>query len=274
MTTDPESADDASPQARPMPDMALYERLIDDGLAKADAQGGPVDHLTARRLAIWLAARPQHPDFTRSLNEFIRTGAVSRDLRAQLRMRARSADYLHRSQAVRLMQYSASRQHDWGPVGPDFGGAGDQLDQVDAILADRREQVRQGNGQPQQARPDLSTPIIAAQATRHPSGNRTVTLVMDEATANLAIFAITVQAGEREAHLREVEQFAHGLPEGSYGRQNREAIAARERRAALHLRAIERAYRTAIEHDAVVADAPAAATRPADRAADREIEME
>jgi hypothetical protein len=267
-------APEPDPETRPVPDMALYERLIDDGLAKADAQGGPVDHLTARRLAIWLTARPQHPDFTKGLNEFIRTGAVSRDLRAQLRMRARSASYPHRSQAYRLVQYSASRQHDWGPVGPDFGGAGDQLDQADAILAGRREQVRQGNGRPQQARPDLGAPTIAAQATRHPSGNRTVTLVMDEATANLAIFAITVHAGEREAHLREVEQFAQGLPAGSYGRQNREAIAARERRAALHLRAIERAYRAAIEHDATITDAPAATPRHADRAADREIEME
>lgn len=269
MSTDPQTEDDASPQAGPMPDMALYERLIDDGLAKADQQGGTVDHLTARRLAIWLAARPQHPAFTKSLDEFIRTGAVSRDLRAQLRMRARSADYPHRSQAFRLVQYSASRQHDWGPVGPDFGGAGDQLDQADAILAGRREQVRQGTSQAAHARPDLGAPTVVAQATRHPSGNRTVTLVMDEATANLAIFAITVHAGEREAHVREVEQFAQGLPVGSYGRQNREAIAARERRAAMHLRAIERAYRTAIEHDDL-----AATTRPADRAPDHEIELE
>ena len=49
------------PEDGPLPDLPLYERLIDDGIAAADAQGSPVDHLTARRLAIWLAARPQAP---------------------------------------------------------------------------------------------------------------------------------------------------------------------------------------------------------------------
>jgi len=37
-------------------------------------------------------------------------------------------------------------------------------------------------------------------------------------------------ADEREAHIREVERFGQTLPEGSYGRQNRQAIAARETR--------------------------------------------
>src|SRR6266566_670336 len=47
------------PEDGPRPDLPLYERLIDDGIAAADAQGSAVDHLTTRRLAIWLAARPQ-----------------------------------------------------------------------------------------------------------------------------------------------------------------------------------------------------------------------
>ena len=37
-----------------LPDLALYERLIDDGVAAA-ARGSAVDHITARRLAICLA---------------------------------------------------------------------------------------------------------------------------------------------------------------------------------------------------------------------------
>ena len=49
---------------------ALYERLIDDGIAAADARGSPVGHLTARRLAIWLAARPQAPVFAQGLVHF------------------------------------------------------------------------------------------------------------------------------------------------------------------------------------------------------------
>ena len=50
-----------------LPDLALYERLISDGIAAADARGGAVDHVTARRLAICLAARPQSPVFAQSL---------------------------------------------------------------------------------------------------------------------------------------------------------------------------------------------------------------
>ena len=46
-----------------LPDLQLYERLIGDGIAAADARGSAVDHVTARRLAICLAARPQSPVF-------------------------------------------------------------------------------------------------------------------------------------------------------------------------------------------------------------------
>ena len=40
-----------------LPDLQLYERLISDGIAAADARASAVDHVTARRLAIYLAAR-------------------------------------------------------------------------------------------------------------------------------------------------------------------------------------------------------------------------
>jgi len=49
------------------------------------------------------------------------------------------------------------------------------------------------------------------------------------------MFAIAAHADEREAHIREVEQFGQRLPEGSYGRRNRQAIAARETRVAVRL---------------------------------------
>jgi len=47
---------------------------------------------------------------------------------------------------------------------------------------------------------------------------------------------------------------ASALPEGSYGRRNRQAIAARETRVATRLRAVQHAYHTAIEGGAVFQD--------------------
>ena len=48
---------------------------IDHGIAIADSRRyGIVDHVTARRLAIWLAARPQEQVFTQGLARFADTG--------------------------------------------------------------------------------------------------------------------------------------------------------------------------------------------------------
>ena len=102
-----------------------------------------------------------------------------------------------------------------------------------------------------------------------------VSLVLDATTANIAMFAIAAHADEREAHIREVERSGQNLPEGSYGRRNRQAIAARETRVAARLRAVEQAYRMAIERDAVVArPEPTRPLRSSEHAADREIELE
>ena len=68
---------------------------------------------------------------------------------------------------------------------------------------------------------------------------------------------------------------ASSLPEGSYGRRNRQAIAARETRVAARLRAVEQAYRTAIERDtAYRPPEPTRTLRSPELQADREIEME
>ena len=86
--------------------------------------------------------------------------------------------------------------------------------------------------------------------------------------------AIAAHAGDREAHIREVEQYGQHLPEDSYGRRNRQAIAARETRVAARLRAIERAYRTAIDPDATPEADPIQVPHSAATAPDRELELE
>ena len=264
---------DVRPGTGPARNLALYERLISDGLAAADSRGGVIDHVTARRMAIWLLSRPQHPDFTRGLIRFTQSGVITHALKTQLRNHARSVHYPHQPQAARLMEYATARGKDLGPISTDFAGYCDQIDHADAMLTDLRDRVRDGRGLPEPAWPDTEGQRLIALARRDPNG-RTVSLILDATTANIALHAITAHASDREAHIREVQQYGENLPEHSYGRRNRQAIATRETRIAARLRAVERAYRTAIDPDATPRVDPIQAPRCAARAPDYELELE
>ena len=142
------------------------------------------------------------------------------------------------------------------------------------MLADLHQRTWEGAAAPRQAWPETDGPPVIALA-RHDPDSQTVSLILDATTASTAIFALATHAGEREAHIREVERYGQNLPEGSYGRRNRQAIAARETRVAARLRAIEHAYRIAIERDAVFSPSePTRARHSPEQAADREIELE
>jgi hypothetical protein len=161
------------------------------------------------------------------------------------------------------------------PVGASFGAACHQLDRADLMLAGTRDRTRHGTSRRSpQAEQGTDGPGITALA-RHDPASQTVTLVLDAATANIAIYAITACAQEREAHLREVQLYSQELPEGSYGRRNRQAITDRETRITTRLRAIEHAYQTAIEHHAEPSTPePAVPLRPPERAVDGEHDLE
>jgi hypothetical protein len=257
-----------------LPDLALYERLINEGVIAAHARGSPVDHVTARRLAIWLAARPQEPPFVQGLTRFINTGVIQRELTTRLRVHARSGTYTDQPEAARLMQYCTARGTDLGPVIDNFGAVCHQMDCADLILADLRDQNRHGNRcSSRQASSDNDGSFITILARRDPESQLT-TLILDSVTADAAIYAIAAHAEEREAHLRQVQLSGQNLPEGSCGRTNRELIADRGTRIAARLRAVEHEYHAAIERDAVPAPREPAGVHAPGLISNREIELE
>ncbi len=77
------------------------------------------------------------------------------------------------------------------------------------------------------------------------TANELVTFVLDQRSAEVAVYAIRALAADYEAHAREVGRVAESLPPESYGAINRACIAARHERIAGRLRAIEVGYRMA-----------------------------
>ena len=239
---------DPSPAGMSARDMDIYEQLMKEGIAAAARRRSPIDHVTARRTAIWLASRPQQPEFKRNLLIFARTGEITRTLKTQLHNTASRRGDAFRPHAARLLDYASART-DHGPVGPDFACLCDQIDHADQMLAGLRQRMRDGRGLPEPTWPDTQGPMPITIA-RYDSASQTVSFVLDAASANIAMYAITSHAIDREAHTREVLQYSQQLPENSHSQRARQDIAARESRIADRLRAIERAYRAALDYEA------------------------
>jgi len=188
-----------------------------------------------------------------------------------LREHARSASSPYRGAVTRLLQYAASHP-DHGPIGADFAATCDKIDQADAILIDARERATATTPSAWPA-PETASLTVTAHATRDPS-DPTITLRMDAATAGLVMFAIAANATDRENYARETERFSQGLPEGSFGKANRQAITARETNAASRLRAIERAYQIALGRATTAIPGHSSTPSQASQEPDHDMELE
>ncbi len=94
----------------------------------------------------------------------------------------------------------------------------------------------------EQPTPDREStrPILANVYTDPP--RHTVTLLLDDVTANIVLYAVRVLAADSEAHAREVRLVGAAMPPDSYGAANRHAIASRHERIAARLRVLEFNY--------------------------------
>ena len=266
---------DTAPEGRPVRDLAFYERLISRGIAEADARGSAIDHVTARRLALWLLPRSQQePEFMRGLIHFARTGGITDPLKKTLQHHARSPSHPSRPHAARLLQYAVARGKDTGCIGDNFGAVCDQIDHADAVLEDLRNRVLESRRHPERTAGDWRErlPLRPVAMARRDAATRAVTFVLDSAVAEAAVHAIKIDAMTREARIRQVRQQGENLAEGSYGRQNRESIVARETQIAEGLRVVERAYRHAVEPP--LAPEHRRMVLCTDMTYDRELEME
>jgi hypothetical protein len=145
-------AGDTARPGGPARDLAFHERLISRGIAEADTRGSAIDHVTARRLAIWLLPRSQRePEFMRGLIDFARTGSITDPLKKHLQDHARSPSHPSRHHAARLLQYAVARGTDTGRIGDNFGAVCDQIDYVDGLLDGFHLGVRQNRVHPELA---------------------------------------------------------------------------------------------------------------------------
>lgn len=102
----------------------------------------------------------------------------------------------------------------------------------------------------EQCERDVAADPNSGMAIVYPDEERgTVTMVMDERTAAVVIHAVRAFTSDKEAHAREVLAVAERMPEGSYGRKNREEIATRSGRVGRLGRMVVDAYQKVIDKE-------------------------
>jgi hypothetical protein len=128
----PRPVDEIAQEDEPRRDMTLYPQFISDGIAAAERRGGAVAHLTARRMSLMLLSETNDRSFANGLTRFANDGVITEGLRQSLRRYARQPGYPYHSYSVTLLQYTAARETDPGPLGANFSAACDQSDRDDA----------------------------------------------------------------------------------------------------------------------------------------------
>lgn len=108
-------------------------------------------------------------------------------------------------------------------------------DQEDAASPSAAGPEPHGAGQRETDKPKLAN--VYTDPSRH-----TVSLLLDDRTANAVIYAVRVFVADLEAHAREARLASGTFPTDSYGAVNRLCIAGRHERLAARLRELERNY--------------------------------
>ena len=127
--------DEIAHEDEPRRDMSRYSQLINDGIASADLRYGAVDHVTARRMALTLFSQSKDPQLSGGLAQFATDGAITHGFMQSVHHYARRDGHPHQDQCWRLLQYTAARGPDLGPISPNFRAECDQADQDDAVYA-------------------------------------------------------------------------------------------------------------------------------------------